>query len=389
MDTCPACHEPGARPSVDFGLLPANGTRPFPTREAALAEPRGRVRLAACGACGFVFNAAFDPSLVHVGPDLEETQASSPTFVRFQRELAADLVRRHRLHGGTVLEIGCGKGEFLALAATLADGVGIGFDPAFVTGRAGAGEERIRVERRLFGPDDARRARADLVVCKMTLEHMGRPGDLVDLARAAAEAVRAPVVFTVPEALHLLRCGNPFEVHHEHAGYFTPGSLARLLRTRGLAVEDLRILYGGQILLAEARPADGPVGGPHPLEETPEEAARAAAGFEAAAEATIDRWRRRRAGWREAGGGVVLWGAGSRATTVFNLLGIGEEVVGAVDVNPRRAGTYVAGTGHPVMAPDTLREIRPRLAVVLNPVYVDEVAAMLSGLGLDTAVEPA
>jgi SAM-dependent methyltransferase len=387
--TCPACDGADLRPVIDLGRLPANGTRPFPTRAAALAEPAGRVRLVACGTCGFVFNAAFDPALVHVGPDLEETQAASPAFVRLQHDLAREMVARHGLAGGRILEIGCGKGEFLALLAETAGGSGEGFDPAFVPGRAGPGEARIRVHRRFFDAADAAAARADVVVCRMTLEHAADPARLVDLARDAATATGATVIFTVPEALHLLRAGNPFEAHHEHAGYFTPGSLARLFRRRGLTVTDIRILHGGQCLLVEARPG-GTGGATLPVEEPPDATMDAAMGFAAAAARTIDRWRARIAGWRAAGGGVVLWGAGSRATTLVNLLQAGPEVSAVVDANPRRDGTFVAGTGHPVVAPHRLPTLRPRLAVVLNPVYRDEVGGMLAGVGLgSTAVETA
>jgi hypothetical protein len=223
----------------------------------------------------------------------------------------------------------------------------------------------------------------------MTLEPAADPARLVDLARDAATATGATVIFTVPEALHLLRAGNPFEAHHEHAGYFTPGSLARLFRRRGLTVTDIRILHGGQCLLVEARPG-GTGGATLPVEEPPDATMDAAMGFAAAAARTIDRWRARIAGWRAAGGGVVLWGAGSRATTLVNLLQAGPEVSAVVDANPRRDGTFVAGTGHPVVAPHRLPTLRPRLAVVLNPVYRDEVGGMLAGVGLgSTPVETA
>jgi SAM-dependent methyltransferase len=385
---CPACDGPDLHPVIDLGRLPANGTRPFPTREAALAEPTGRVRLVACGTCGFVFNADFDPALVHVGPDLEETQGASPAFVRLQRTLAAEMAARHGLHGGRILEIGCGKGEFLAMIAAVAEAHGEGFDPAFIPGRAGPGEGRIRVHRRVFTAADAVAARHDLVVCQMTLEHMADPAGLVDLARDAAAATGASVVFTVPEALHLLRAGNPFEVHHEHAGYFSPGSLARLFRRRGLAVTDLRILHAGQCLLIEACAGHGLSA--HAIEEPPCETLAAARGFAAAAADTRDRWRTRVARWRDAGGGVVLWGAGSRATTLMNLVGVGDAVTAVVDANPRRDGSFVAGTGHPVVAPHRLPLLQPRLVVVLNPVYRDEVRGMLASVGLGaTAVETA
>ena len=84
-----------------------------------------------CKDCGFIYNSAFDASLQNYSEDCEETQGFSPTFSKFHRELAEAVVDRFDLHGKTVLEIGCGKGEFLELLCEIGGNKGIGFDPAF------------------------------------------------------------------------------------------------------------------------------------------------------------------------------------------------------------------------------------------------------------------
>jgi hypothetical protein len=58
----------------------------------------------------------------------------------------------------------------------------------------------------------------------------------------------------------------------------------------------------------------------------------------------------------------------------------------AVDINPHKRGLHVPGSGHPVVAPSDLVEMRPTTAVVLNPLYVDEVRHQLVDLGLSTEV---
>jgi len=54
-----------------------------------------------------------------------------------------------------------------------------------------------------------------------------------------------------------------------------------------------------------------------------------------------------------------------------------------VDVNPRKQGTFLPGSGHPVVAPETLLETRPDLVVAMNGMYREEIQRRLSGLGLD------
>ncbi len=76
--------------------------------------PRGDLRLGFCAACGFITNTAFDPSLQDYGVAYEETQGFSPTFNAFAHELARRWVDALRPRAASsVLEIGCGKGEFL------------------------------------------------------------------------------------------------------------------------------------------------------------------------------------------------------------------------------------------------------------------------------------
>ncbi|HZH26469.1 MAG TPA: class I SAM-dependent methyltransferase [Azospirillaceae bacterium] len=391
VPACPACG--GGRASRFFHVthLPANTTQLMRTREAALAERKGPLDLHVCPDCGFVFNAAFDPGLIRLGEDVEETQGFSPTFVRFHRELAADLARRHPLRGGRVLEIGCGKGEFLALLCETADASGLGYDPGFIPGRAGPGEDRILVHKTLFGADEARRAQANLIVCKMTLEHIHRPVDFVSNAHTAAVASGgAPVVFMVPDALRLLRTCQFADFYYEHCSNFSAGALARLFRHCGFAVERLDTVHDDQYLLIEARPlAPGARQGAAPfgIEEPPGVVVCKAEAFAKQVGQVIEAWRARLAGWRDAGSRVVLWGSGSRATALANLVRIGDEVRAFVDINPNRQGTFVAGTGHPVVAPAALTEIRPEVVVVLNPVYRGEIAASVEAMGLTVRIE--
>ena len=83
--------------------------------------PCGEIDLAFCQACGFIQNRRYDPSLQAYSPAYEETQFFSPRFRQFLAELCDDQVSRHRLDGKTLLEIGCGKGEFLAAMCERAD----------------------------------------------------------------------------------------------------------------------------------------------------------------------------------------------------------------------------------------------------------------------------
>jgi hypothetical protein len=75
----------------------------------------------------------------------------------------------------------------------------------------------------------------------------------------------------------------------------------------------------------------------------------------------------------------------------LTTLGLTEEVALAVDVNPYKQGKFMPGTGHPVVAPEALLDQPPDLVIVMNPIYVGEIASSLRGLGLEpeiTALNP-
>lgn len=382
LPPCPACLAPSVAAGYAVAGVPVHCVRLHATRAEAEAAPTGDVVLGWCPACGFLFNAAFDAARLHYDALSEETQGFSATFQAFHRTLAAELVARHGLHGRHVLEIGCGKGEFLALLVEAGAASGVGYDPAFVAGRLSTPVlDRLSFVAGLF-PDAYDGRPADFVVCKMTLEHVADVLAFVRRVRAGL-AAGTPVCFMVPDARRILREGAFWDVYYEHASYFTPGSLGRLFRRAGYAVDRLWTAYDDQYLIVEAHPG---AAAPHPAEEPPEALAPAVTAFAGQVTTLRAAWRHALGMWQAAGRRVVLWGGGSKAVAFLALLQPGPAVAAVVDVNPHKHGTYLPGSGYPVAGPDALPTLRPDVVVVMNPVYRDEIAAMLAARGLHAAL---
>ena len=57
-------------------------------------------------------------------------------------------------------------------------------------------------------------------------------------------------------------------------------------------------------------------------------------------------------------------------------------VQNVVDINTRKQGRYVAGTGHRITAPETLQLSAPDIVIVMNAAYMDEIRLRLESLGI-------
>jgi SAM-dependent methyltransferase len=381
--TCPGCRSP--RPEVfhEQPSVPVHSCRLVETRHEALAFPRGTLRLAFCPDCGFISNTAYDAALHDYGVSYEETQGFSPMFREFARALAERWIERNDLHGKTVLEIGCGKGEFLSLLCELGGNRGIGIDPAFVEERLDSeAADRLTFIRDLY---DERYAHleADAVVCRHTLEHIAPVADFLALLRRTLRDRSGTVVlFDLPDVARVL-CEPAFwDVYYEHCSYFSAGSLARLLRRSGFKVVTLERDYDDQYLVIDALPGWDDGSRPSPLEERPEELAEDVAGFQHAVAEITSHWRARLAAARRDGRRTAIWGAGSKGVSFLTTLDAGEEVAYAVDINPYKQGKFLAGTGHAVVGPAHLAKEPPDLVIAMNSIYLDEIRVELDTMGL-------
>jgi hypothetical protein len=101
---------------------------------------------------------------------------------------------------------------------------------------------------------------------------------------------------------------------------------------------------------------------------------------------SVNSWERRIRRHTDAGGRVVLWGGGSKAVAFLSTVPVTDVVDYAVDINPYRQGTYLAGSGKLIVAPEFIRGYQPDLVVVMNPVYVDEIKRDLAAMGLSPEV---
>jgi SAM-dependent methyltransferase len=390
---CPACFGVELRSFYAVGRVPAASCLMLDDEAEARAFPAGELSLAACESCGFITNSAFDPGLTRYTDDYEESQGCSPRFRDYVAELAGGWVQRYGLAGKTVVELGCGKGEFLTAMIRAGAGYGIGVDPTVRVDRIDpALAHRTTWVAGLF-PDDLDTLEADAVVCRHTLEHIAPVGAWLRSVRTAiGPRTETVVLFELPDMLRVLREGAFWDVYYEHCSYFSAGSLAALFRRSGFEPLDLRRTYDGQYLVIEARPVAEawPLAGgePDPDAHDRDDVLAAAEAFVARMDEARTYWRGRVRKVAQNGGRVVLWGASSKAVAFLATLGDdARHVAAAVDINPYKQNRHLAGSGHQVVGPDAVPDLAPELVIVMNPTYAAEIGRDLDARGVRTALE--
>jgi SAM-dependent methyltransferase len=359
----------------------------MPTRDVAVNYPKGDIALGFCSECSFISNTAFDPTVHEYSTAYEETQGFSPTFREFHERLAKSLIDEYNLRGKTVVEIGCGKGEFLRLLCELGGNRGIGIDPAFRDDRNPV-KEGLQIEFiQDFYSEKYSHIEGDFFCCKMTLEHISDTAHFVRTVRAAVgDREDAVIFFQVPDAIRVLKDIAFWDIYYEHCSYFSAGALARVFREAGFSVERTWTDYDDQYLMIAARPSKtiGPIS---QMElDAPALVQKEIANFVEEQKKLVNRWQQELKGFSNEGKRAVVWGSGSKGVAFLTSLGLGNEIEYVVDINPYRQGKFMAGTGQEIVAPQFLATYKPDVAIAMNPVYKTEIKSDLQKLGLPTAV---
>ena len=384
--TCPSCASKRLQLFYSVDNIPVNSCLVVDSREAGRAFPRGDLRIAVCEACGFITNTAFDLKRLRYDATYEETQTFSPRFSAFEDELIERLLLEHDLFGKTVVEIGCGKGTFIARMAELGRVRGVGIDPTAVHERLnGVAAENVTFLNEFYGPQHAT-IPADLIACRHALEHIPDVAGFLRTVRDAVGDRPTPIFFELPETLRVLRDTAYWDIYFEHCGYFTPGSLARAFEAQRFDVTGVQLGFDDQYLMLEAKTAKRPGARYSERLDQPEDVLRAVEEFERNIDEKLNAWRGYFDEAGRLGKRIAIWGSGSKCVAYLTTMGVDDEVAYVTDINPHRYGTFLTGTGKEIVPPQSMRAAPPDEVIVMNSIYRDEVAEMLSTLDIKTNV---
>ncbi len=385
---CRNCKKAELIPFYRVEGVPVHSVLLMDSKQEALNYPKRNIELGFCPQCGFISNTIFDARVIEYSSKYEETQGFSGTFNKFQDALAERLVQKYRLYNKNLLEIGCGKGEFITLLCEKGNNRGYGFDPAFVPERNPDKNHRVRFIADYYSEQYAH-YKADFIGCKMTLEHIPNTYDFLKMVSNAIGETHRPIVFfQIPETTKILRNLGFWDIYYEHCSYFSRFSLAYLFKATGFEILSLDTSFDDQYLMIEAKPVRK---GKSPAKISPAYENRtllAVKYFKDRIRVYLDQWKSLIACFHRQGKKIILWGGSSKSVAFLTTLGITDEIEYVVDINPYKHGTYLPGNGQKIIAPDQLADYKPDLVIVMNPIYVKEIKEEMAKTDLSPDILP-
>lgn len=386
---CPNCGGKGLTIFYSIDHIPVHSCLLMPNRPEALGYTTGDLKLGYCSACGFIANTRFDPLRHEYSTRYEETQGFSPCFNSFAQSLAQRLIDQYDIHHKEVLEIGCGKGEFLMMMCELGNNRGVGIDPSFVPGRLDNQKNLpVRFIQDFYSEKYADLT-ADVVCCRHTLEHIGPTGTFLrQLRNALGSRTDTLVFFEVPDTVRVLKEGAFWDIYYEHCSYFTPGSLVRLFQAAGFEVLDISLDYDDQYILLTAKPGARRKSFAFPAQDPLIALPEQIIAFQDLAAHSIAHWHTTIEKIVSHDGKVVVWGSGSKGVAFLTTLGLYHDIDYVVDINPYRQGKFIPGTGQRIVSPAFLQEYRPDAVIVMNPIYCPEIRNDLDRMNIKTQLLP-
>ncbi len=286
------------------------------------------------------------------------------------------VIEKYNVVGKDIVEIGCGKGDFLSLVCELGHNRGIGIDPAFVPGRIAPNPDLKFIPE--FYSVKHRNLPKDMITCRHTLEHIPLVNKfLATVRRSITDHKEVTVFFEVPNVVRILEVQAFWDIFYEHCSYFSPGSLARLFKRNHFEILDLYLEYDRQYLFVEARPVHEESNVMHPREENVDELKSHVDEFVVKINKHLSSWRERLSRFKGDQKNVVVWGGGSKSVGFLSHFDDLKLIRHVVDINPHMQGNFIPGIGIQYISPDSLKSVKPDIILIMNGVYREEIKKML------------
>lgn len=327
----------------------------FPTVDSLGCETGVDLTVCQCSGCGLV-QLSNDP--VPYYREVIRAAAFSGVIKDLKTEQFADLIQKYSLQGKKVIEIGCGRGEFLALLQQFdVDAYGLEYSESSVAQclknglNVAKGYPDSKADVLAKGPFDA-------FLLLMFLEHMPDPNSALrgiydNLSDGAIGLVE------VPNFDMMLRNKLFSEFIGDHLLYFSMETLQTTMNLNGFEIIKCNELRDDYVISAVVKKR-----GKLDISNFYD--------YQIKIKNEINEYIGRVGGKK-----VAIWGAGHQALAIIALTKIEDKIRYVVDSAPFKQGKYTPATHLPIVAPDALKSDPVDAIIVMAASYSNEVAGIL------------
>ena len=308
-----------------------------------------------CSGCGLV---QLNNAPVPYYREVIRASAVSAEMRAFRRKQFAGFVKKYQLKGKKIVEIGCGRGEYLSvMQKTGVKAYGLEYLPASVEY---CNRHGLKAFKGFVGNSSYRIKNApySAFFSMSFLEHFPDPNSaLRGIFRNLAD--NAVGLVEVPNFNMILKRKLFSEFITDHLLYFTKETLNAALNLNGFEIVECKEVWHDYIISAVVKKkTELDISGFYKYQTKLKNEMRKYLG----------RFKREK---------VAIWGAGHQALAVISLLNLAGKIKYVIDSASFKQGKYTPATHIPILAPEALMSDPVDAIIVMAASYSDEVAGIL------------
>jgi 2-polyprenyl-3-methyl-5-hydroxy-6-metoxy-1,4-benzoquinol methylase len=351
INNCRVCHHPFfTEPLLRYENMPC-AAQHLPDKSGLAEEHGSDLTICQCSGCGLV-QLSNDP--VPYYREVIRATAFSQEMREFRLLQFSDFIWHQELRGKKILEVGCGRGEYLSLMEECgADTYGIEYAEASVTKCI---NDRMKVSRRYIEHSNEKLDNGpfDAFFILNYLEHLPNPNEVLtgvynNLSENGVGLVE------VPNFDMMLQKKLFSEFITDHLFYFTRATLISTLQLNGFDVIECKDIWHDYIISAVVK----------------KRTKLDISSFYQAQQQVVGQIERYLGQFEP--GAVAVWGAGHQALAVMSMANLQNKIKYVIDSAPFKQGKYTPATHIPIVSPQQIHNNLPAAIIVMAAAYSDEV----------------
>ncbi len=342
-------------PLLRYTNMPSSA-QGFPDLKSLKNDNGSDLNLFQCSSCGLV---QLSEKPVSYYKEVIRASSFSDEMKKFRGEQFVSWVDKYNLKGKSILEVGCGRGEYLSILKQTEVSLAHGIEYSKESVSSCINSE-LSVTKGFFGDENfvLPKQKYDGFICLNFMEHWPNPNKvLAHLKKNLSED--AIGIIEVPNFDMILKQGLYSEFISDHLLYFTKETLTFMLNYNGFEVIECSVIWHDYILSAVVRKRkkiDISLLKSNKLN------------VETELNSFIDKFEKKE---------VAIWGAGHQSLAVMSLAKLENKIRYVVDSAPFKQGKYTPATHFPIVAPIELVNNPVKAVIIIAASYSNEVACIM------------